>query len=79
MLTVEHVTKKYGDFTALEDIFLQFTAGVYGLLAPNGAGKTTIGGLFYRRLKARRTTCSAWTATPWTACLSARATPPPPG
>ena len=42
MLTVEHVTKKYGDFTALEDIFLQFTAGVYGLLAPNGAGKTTL-------------------------------------
>ena len=42
MLIVEHVTKKYGDFTALEDIFLQFTAGVYGLLAPNGAGKTTL-------------------------------------
>ena len=42
MLTVEHVTKKYGNFTALEDISLQFTAGVYGLLAPNGAGKTTL-------------------------------------
>ena len=42
MLIVEHVTKKYGDFTALEDISLQFTAGVYGLLAPNGAGKTTL-------------------------------------
>ena len=42
MLTVEHVTKKYGSFTALEDISLQFTAGVYGLLAPNGAGKTTL-------------------------------------
>ena len=35
MLTVEHVTKKYGSFTALENISLQFTAGVYGLLAPN--------------------------------------------
>jgi ABC-type multidrug transport system ATPase subunit len=42
MLTVEHVTKRYGSFTALEDISLQFTAGVYGLLAPNGAGKTTL-------------------------------------
>ena len=42
MLTVEHVTKRYGTFTALEDISLQFTAGVYGLLAPNGAGKTTL-------------------------------------
>ncbi len=42
MLTVENVTKRYGNFTALEDISLQFTTGVYGLLAPNGAGKTTL-------------------------------------
>ena len=42
MLSVEHVTKKYGKFTALEDVNLTFTNGVYGLLAPNGAGKTTL-------------------------------------
>lgn len=42
MLSVEHVTKTYGSFTALEDISLTFTPGVYGLLAPNGAGKTTL-------------------------------------
>ena len=42
MLSVEHVTKKYGSFTALEDISLTFTPGVFGLLAPNGAGKTTL-------------------------------------
>ena len=42
MLSVEHVTKNYGSFTALEDISLTFTPGVYGLLAPNGAGKTTL-------------------------------------
>lgn len=42
MLVVDHVTKKYGNFTALEDICLEFTPGVYGLLAPNGAGKTTL-------------------------------------
>ncbi len=42
MLSVEHVTKHYGKFTALEDISLTFTPGVYGLLAPNGAGKTTL-------------------------------------
>ena len=41
MLSVEHVTKKYETFTALKDISLTFTSGVYGLLAPNGAGKTT--------------------------------------
>jgi len=42
MLSVNHVTKKYGNFLALEDITLQFDNGVYGLLAPNGAGKTTL-------------------------------------
>ena len=42
MLSVDHVTKKYGSFTALSDISLTFEQGVYGLLAPNGAGKTTL-------------------------------------
>lgn len=42
MLSIEHVTKKYGNFTALEDVNLTFENGVYGLLAPNGAGKTTL-------------------------------------
>ena len=42
MLSVEHVTKRYGRFTALEDVNLTFEPGVYGLLAPNGAGKTTL-------------------------------------
>ena len=42
MLSVEHVTKCYGDFTALEDISLDLAQGVYGLLAPNGAGKSTL-------------------------------------
>ena len=41
ILSVEHVTKKYGNFIALEDISLTFSPGVYGLLGPNGAGKTT--------------------------------------
>ncbi|NLG87846.1 MAG: ATP-binding cassette domain-containing protein, partial [Clostridiaceae bacterium] len=42
MLAVNHVTKKYGKFVALEDITLEFTRGVYGLLSPNGGGKTTL-------------------------------------
>lgn len=42
MLSIENVTKKYGGFTALQDISLTFEKGVYGLLAPNGAGKTTL-------------------------------------
>lgn len=42
MLNVRHVTKKYGSFTALSDVSLEFGNGVYALLAPNGAGKTTL-------------------------------------
>lgn len=42
MLSINHVTKKYNSFTALEDISLEFQNGVYGLLSPNGAGKTTL-------------------------------------
>lgn len=42
MLFINNVTKKYGSFTALEEINLGLENGVYGLLAPNGAGKTTL-------------------------------------
>ena len=34
MLSVEHVTKRYGKFTALEDVNLAFQPGVTGLSAP---------------------------------------------
>lgn len=42
MLIVNNVSKSYGKFSVLEDINIEFTNGVYGLLAPNGAGKTTL-------------------------------------
>jgi ABC-2 type transport system ATP-binding protein len=42
MLTVQNVSKRFGNFSALEQINLEFSNGVYGLLAPNGAGKTTL-------------------------------------
>lgn len=39
----EHVHKKYGNFTALNDVSLGVPEGcIYGLLGPNGAGKTTL-------------------------------------
>ncbi len=41
-LKVENVTKRYGDFTAVDDISLEVKAGrIFGFLGPNGAGKTT--------------------------------------
>src|SRR6266851_2082241 len=41
-LVLEHVTKSFGDFTAVSDLSLQVRPGrVFGLIGPNGAGKTT--------------------------------------
>ncbi|MBM7839810.1 ABC-type multidrug transport system ATPase subunit [Alkalihalobacillus xiaoxiensis] len=42
MLIVKEVSKQYQTFTALENITLEFSNGLYALLAPNGAGKTTL-------------------------------------
>lgn len=42
MIIVKDVSKQYGDFTALQNVNLEFGNGLYGLLAPNGAGKTTL-------------------------------------
>ena len=43
LLRVEHVTKRFADHTALDDVSVSVPRGaVYGLLGPNGAGKTTL-------------------------------------
>ena len=43
MLECRSVTKKFGDFTALDDVSIEADKGrVFGLLGPNGAGKTTL-------------------------------------
>ncbi len=42
MIRLEALTKRYGDFTAVQSIDLEIPVGtLYGLLGPNGAGKTT--------------------------------------
>ncbi len=42
MLKVEHVTKYYGDFKAVDDLSFEVNKGeIFGLLGVNGAGKTT--------------------------------------
>ena len=41
MLEIDGVSKKFGDFYAVEHVHLQLEKGVYGLLGANGAGKIT--------------------------------------
>ncbi|MEI6343539.1 MAG: ATP-binding cassette domain-containing protein [Verrucomicrobiota bacterium] len=41
-LELDRVTKRYGDFTAVDGLSLKVPRGcIYGFLGPNGAGKTT--------------------------------------
>ena len=42
VVDVKNLTKKFGSFTAVDDISMQIREGeVYGFLGPNGAGKST--------------------------------------
>lgn len=42
MIQLDHLTKRFGDFTAVDDLCLDIAEGeIFGFLGPNGAGKTT--------------------------------------
>ena len=66
MVEVQHVTKRYGSFTAVDDLSFQVERGeILGFLGPNGAGKTTtmriLTGYQPRRVSpaSRDSTCSS--------------------
>lgn len=42
MITIDHVSKRFGETTALADVSFEVGAGeIFGLIGPDGAGKTT--------------------------------------
>ncbi len=42
-IEVNHIFKRYGDFTAVDDVSFTVKHGeIFGLLGPNGAGKSTL-------------------------------------
>ena len=42
ILTTEHLTRRFGDLTAVDDLTISVEEGeIFGLLGPNGAGKST--------------------------------------
>lgn len=41
-MTIQNLTKRFGDKTVLDDINIEFTEGVHGILGANGSGKSTL-------------------------------------
>lgn len=41
-IEINHITKRYGEQLALNDVTLSINKGIVGLLGPNGAGKSTL-------------------------------------
>ena len=41
-LTIQNLSKTYGNKVALREFSYTFTPGIYGILGANGAGKSTL-------------------------------------
>lgn len=55
MLTVEHLSKSYGDFIAVQDVSFTLRSGeLVALIGPNGAGKSTCFNMLNGQLKPTR-------------------------
>ena len=53
ILTVENLSKNYGNIKALKNVSFSVPSGtVFGILGPNGSGKTTLLGIIMDVLKA---------------------------
>ena len=50
-LTIQSLTKTYGNKVALREFSYTFTPGIYGILGANGAGKSTLMNLITDNVK----------------------------
>ena len=51
-LSIQNITKSYGENRALDCFTAELTPGIYALLGPNGAGKSTLMNILTDNLKA---------------------------
>ncbi len=51
-LSIEHLSRSYGQVKALQDVTLILEPGIYALLGPNGSGKSTLMNILTDNLKA---------------------------
>lgn len=66
IVKIDNVTKRFGNFTALNRINLQVDQGeVYGFIGPNGAGKTTTIRILLGILKATQGTATIFGQNAW--------------
>ena len=43
MIHVDHISKRFGEIRALDDVSLDVAEGtIFGLIGPDGSGKTTL-------------------------------------
>src|ERR1700760_4922467 len=71
--TLERVTRKFGDITALAGVDLAIPRGrVLGLLGPNGAGKTTLVRLLLGMMRPTSGTVSVFAKDPRQAATRTR-------
>jgi ABC-2 type transport system ATP-binding protein len=65
MIHFEHVTKLYKTVIGVNDINLDLSGGVYGLLGPNGSGKTTLINLIIGQLRPTIGQIKVFGSNPW--------------
>jgi ABC-2 type transport system ATP-binding protein len=73
-LSLRGLTKRFGRFTAVDDVYLDVPAGsFYGLVGPNGAGKTTTLSMCTGLLRPDAGTASVFGANVWADPAAAKA------
>ena len=62
LLTLNHVSKRFGGLTAVDDVSMSIHRGeIYGLIGLNGAGKTTCFNLITGLYRAEAASSACWT------------------